>query len=327
MDVLKGIKFAANLVGAKAEEHSPEICLGLGIVSMVGATVFACKGTIKAKKVIEDAKNDMEVIEEAEKEGITYDASTNEELSYSHEDAIKDRAIVTTRTAIELVKCYGPAGILTVGGITLLLKGHNILRKRNIALVAAYKSISEAYKNYQERIKAYLGETAAKNLKYGVKEDEVEVDTGKKNKDGTPKLKKEKKTIYEANPSEFSPYARFFEEGCKGWDPDPSYALTYLIKLQRWMNDRLKLERVVTLNDVYDELGIPRTKEGQVVGWSLLNGKGDGYIDFGIYNQAFQPNREFVDGYESSILLDFNVDGPVWDDYPGGVGFFAHKEA
>lgn len=316
MNVIKAVKGISAIVGTKTEEHSPEICLGLGIAGMVAATVFACKSTIKATKIVEEAKDDLNTIKEAEEYGATYDADNNE-IEYTKEDATKDRAIVITRTAIEISKAYGPAVILTAAGIALLLKGHNILRKRNIALIAAYKSIDEAYRNYQEKVKAYLGESTARNLKYGLTEKEISVDTGKKNKDGSAKTKKQKKLIYDgADPSTFSPYARFFQEGCKGWDPDPQYSLMYLLKLQRWMNDRLQLEKVVTLNDVYDELGIPRTQQGQIVGWSLLKSKKDGYIDFGIYNDAYTPNRDFVDGYENVILLDFNVDGPVYGDLP-----------
>ena len=312
------LKLGGNIV-RKTEEHSPEICLGVGIASMVAATVFACKGTIKAKKAVEDAKEDFDTIKKTEETGITYDDDNNE-IAYSHEDSIKDKWIVASKTGIELAKDYGPAIILTVVGIGLLVKGHNILEKRNVELLVAYESISEAYKKYQDKVKDFLGETAARDLKYGLKEEETEVDTGKTNKDGTPKTKKERKIIIDGKAvTDFSPYARFFDSSCRGWENDPAYNLTYLTCKQNWCNDRLRLEGVLTLNDVYQELGIPKTKQGQVVGWSLKSGNGDGYIDFGIYNSAYTPNRDFVNGYEPVILLDLNVDDrPVLNDFPDG---------
>ena len=95
--------------------------------------------------------------------------------------------------------------------------------------------------------------------------------------------------------------------------------------MQARANDLLKAKGYLFLNDVYDMLGIPRTKAGQIVGWTYdretcesktvdENGDpvGDGFIDFGIFN-AKRPNRRFVDGYESVILLDFNVEGNVLD--------------
>lgn len=63
------------------------------------------------------------------------------------------------------------------------------------------------------------------------------------------------------------------------------------------------------MNEVYDSLGLEWSKEGQVVGW-VLNGEGDGYIDFGIY-EAY--NGSFVNGFERNLILDFNVDGVVYD--------------
>ena len=58
-------------------------------------------------------------------------------------------------------------------------------------------------------------------------------------------------------------------------------------------------------------LGIPRSQAGAVVGWVL--GEGDDYIDFGMFDGNNMATRDFVNGYERSILLDFNVDGVIYD--------------
>ena len=310
--MLEFIKTLGGNVADKIQEHSPEICLAAGIASMVGATIFACKGTIKAKKAIEDAKDDFDTIEKTEEEGHTYDDDNNE-VEYTHQDSLNDKAIVMAKAGMNLVKAYGPAIVLTTVGIGLLISGHKVLQKRNLALVAAYESISEAYKKYQDKVKEAIGETAARNLKYGLEEKEIEVDTGKKNNDGTPKIKKEKKLILTGDPTEFSPYARFFDSSCKSWENSPEYNYTYLISKQAWWNDvlRVRENHTVFLNEVYADLGIPVTEAGQYVGWTLNDDEGNGYIDFGINNTAYTPNRDFVNGYEPVCLLDFNVDGIV----------------
>ena len=46
------------------------------------------------------------------------------------------------------------------------------------------------------------------------------------------------------------------------------------------------------------------------------NPVGDNYVDFGIYDtnkntKWANANKDFVNGYERSILLDFNVDGDI----------------
>ncbi len=308
-------------VARSVEKHAPEIGLGVGIASMVAATVFACKGTIKAKKTVEDAKDDLNIIKETEENGQTFDEDNNL-IEYTHEDSMKDRAIVCTRTAIELAKAYGPAVIFTAVGIFSLIKGHKILQKRNLALAAAYEGISEAYRKYRDKVKDTLGETVARDLKLGLKDDEIDVDTGKKNKDGSPKFKKEKKKVY--NPIDnLSPYARIYDASCSSWEDNAAYNLTVLKDRQAYWNDILKAreDHTVFLNEVYKDLGYPATTAGQVVGWSL-NHDGDGYIDFGMFDLSYEPNRDFVNGYEPCCILDFNVDDkPVINCIPKwGVG-------
>ena len=112
----------------------------------------------------------------------------------------------------------------------------------------------------------------------------------------------------------YSQYARFFDESCSAWMKDSEHNLTFLLIQQNYANDLLKKKGYLFLNEVYDMLGIPRTKAGQVVGWvyNKDNPIGDNFVDFGIYNLVSQ-NREFVNGYSKSILLDFNIDGMILD--------------
>lgn len=295
-------------VAKSLEAHAPEIGLGVGIVSMVAATVVACKGTIKAKKVVEDAKDDMETIAKTEENGKTFDDDNNP-IEYTHEDSMRDRVIVIRQTALELAKAYGPAVILTAVGIFSLIKGHNILQKRNLALAAAYEGVSEAYRKYREKVKDIIGEEKARDLKLGLKDEEIEVDTGKKNKDGTPKFKKEKRKIVDLV-NGFSPYTRIYDASCKSWEDNPSYNYTTLMARQAWWNDQLKIRpnHTVFLNEVLEDLGFPVCEAGQVVGWSLNHKEGDGYIDFGFTDLSYEPNVDFMNGYEPCCLLDFNVD-------------------
>jgi hypothetical protein len=56
-------------------------------------------------------------------------------------------------------------------------------------------------------------------------------------------------------------------------------------------------------------LGIDRSQAGAVVGW-VMGGEGDNFIDFGMFEAG---NENFINGWERNILLDFNVDGVVYD--------------
>lgn len=116
-----------------------------------------------------------------------------------------------------------------------------------------------------------------------------------------------------SNSTSYSQYARYFTETCPGWTKDAEFNLMFLLRVQNYATEKLKTRGYLFLNEVYDMLGIPRTKAGQIVGWIYKenNTDGDNCVDFGIYKT--DKNANFVNGFENSILLDFNVDGAIID--------------
>lgn len=294
-------------VGFKFKKYSPEILVVSGIVGVVASAVMACKATTKVSTILEDTKDSVEKIHECE---------NNKELvesgEYTYEDAKKDLAITYVQTGVKLVKLYAPSIALGVLSITSILASNNILRKRNVALAAAYATVDKSFKEYRNRVIERFGETVDRELKYNIKAKKIEEVV---KDEETGKEKKVKKTIEIGDPNTYSDYARFFDDGCKGWEKDSEYNLMFLRAQQQYANDLLRSRGHLFLNEVYDMLGIPRTKAGQVVGWvyNKDNPVGDNYVDFGLYDINREVVRNFVNGYERTILLDFNVDGNIWD--------------
>jgi hypothetical protein len=181
-----------------------------------------------------------------------------------------------------------------------------------VALTAAYATVDKSFKAYRNRVLERFGEGVERELRHNIKAkkiDKIVVD-----EDGKEKKIKESVNIAE-DLGAYSDYARFFDSGCAGWEKNSEYNLTFLRAQQQYANDKLRANGYLYLNDVYDMLGIPRTKAGQIVGWVYdpKNPIGDNYVDFGIYDVNRQTARDFVNGYERSILLDFNVDGNILD--------------
>lgn len=292
-------------VGFKFKKHSPEILVVAGVVGTVASAVMACKATLKVNDILEETKVEIEKVKT-----VVADETISEE-KYSEQDAKKDLAIIYAHTGIKLVKLYGPSIILGTLSITGILASNNILRKRNIALAAAYKAIDTGFKEYRSRVVERFGEDLDKELRYNVKAKEIK----EKVVDENGKEKTVKKTINVADPNFYSDYARCYDDGCKGWVKDSEYNLMFLKNTQSFMNEKLRAQGYLFLNDVYDALGIPRSKAGQVVGWIYdeKNPNGDNFVDFGIYDHYKEGSRDFVNGYERTIWLDFNVDGPILD--------------
>lgn len=275
------------------KKYSPEILTGVGVVSVVAAAVMASKATLKLEPIVDTMNAHMEVAK-----------NTTPSPDYTDKDLLRDKTIIITRGVTDIVKLYGPSVTLGMAGIGCIIGAHGIMRKRNVALVAAYKTIESSYAKYRERVIEDLGVEKDREYQYGKAQATVikDEETG------------EEKDILVIDPNGVSGYAKFFDEFNKNWKKSSEFNLMFLRCQQNYANDLLRARGHVFLNDVYDMLGIPRTKEGQVVGW-VYNEKngGDNFIDFNIYNPDNDMAREFVNGYERSILLDFNVDGPILD--------------
>lgn len=314
-EIMNNITRTLNKAAFKFKKHSPEILVVAGVVGVIGSTVMACKATTKINDILDDTKDQLDKIHEAGERlenGETLRLKDGEE--YTVDQNKKDLTIVYAQTALKFAKLYAPSVIIGGLSITAILTGHNITRKRNIALAAAYTAVDKSFKEYRGRVVERFGEALDKELKYGIKSKEVdEVVT---NEDGTESVVKKTVDVVDAtNPMNVSEYARFFDDGCAGWTKDPEYNLMFLRDQQRYANDLLKSKGHLFLNEVYDLLGIPRTKAGQIVGWIYdeKHPNGDNFVDFGIYDTNKTANRDFVNGYERTILLDFNVDGNIWD--------------
>jgi hypothetical protein len=275
------------------QANSPKLLFGAGVVGMVGSTVLACRATLRLEEVLETAQNDLDMAK-------TVNAERPDQ--YSDRDRQKDVALIYTRSVISVGKLYGPSVLVGAASIACLTKSHNILSQRNLALTAAYAAVDEAFTAYRERVIEKYGEEQDQLFRYAHEEVEVLDERGK--------LHTEFRAAPDAAPSM---YARYYDEYAREWSKEPEYNLVFLRNQQNYWNDVLKMRGHVFLNEVYDALGLDHTRAGSVVGWRMTQGEGDNYIDFGLYNRGDDQVRNFINGREGSILLDFNVDGVIFD--------------
>ena len=287
----------------QVKKHSPEILMVAGIAGTIVGTVLACKATTKVSEIIEEKNKNVEdvhtCLEEKPKE-------------YTEEDSKKDLTIIYAQTGVKLFKLYAPAiGVMALS-FASIIAGHKVLKKRNIAIAAAYAAIDKGFKQYRKNVIEEFGEGVDQQMRFGLKAKEIK----KKDKDGKTVKETEYYIDPDANPlNNISEYARFFDAASENFAKDPEYNMMFLRRQQDYANEMLKSRGHLFLNEVYDLLDIPRSKAGQVVGWVYDkngNTKGDNYVDFGLYRND-QGTRRFVNGLEYNILLDFNVDGVIYD--------------
>lgn len=280
------------LIGQK---HSPKILFVAGIVGVTATVVLACRATLKVEEVLEEAQSDIEKINSA------IELHSDQ---YTEADQKRDVAIVYIQSGLKIVKLYAPALTIGVAAVGCLVGSHAILNKRNVALTAAYAGLDRAFKEYRQRVIAEYGEDEERNLRYTELRESVEI-----NSDGV-----EVKTLEHVfNPLKATPYSRFFDETSTSWCKEPEYNKVFLIAQQNYANDLLRSRGHLFLNEVYDMIGVERSKAGAVVGWVIRKNGGDNYVSFRMFDGADLVKRDFVNGNERSILLDFNVDGVILD--------------
>lgn len=299
----EGLTRTLGKAGLALRKASPEICVGAGIVGVIVSTVLACKQTTKLNDILEKHKKDASEIRKFSEEVKSGKCLED----YTDKDRQHDLTIVYSKTIRDIAKLYFLPAVTMGLSIASIIGGHKILRTRYISVSSALAATDKAFAEYRKRVADILGEDKEKEVRYGVKPRETVDDD-------------QKITVVNGiDPGEIcSPYAKFFQEGCLNWEKDPEANLTFLRIQESHANNLLRIRGYLLLNDVYDLLGIQRTKAGMVVGWIYDKNSpvGDNYVDFGLYNGKIARNRDFVNGYENVALLDFNVDGNIFDRLP-----------
>ena len=278
------------------QKHTPTILTATGVVGVVATTILASKATLKLEPIIDEMDEALAVAKNVRVEAPE---------KYSERDYTKDITRTYTTAVVKVGKLYAPAFSLGVLSISCLISSHGIMQKRNVALAAAYKTVEEGFSAYRQRVVEEFGEEKDQEIRIqSLKTLEVEEKDPKTGKITTTKA---------FDPNRVSDYARFFDESNPNWRrADDQLNFFFVKQAQTYMNNLLQARGHVFLNEAYDALGIPRTQAGAVVGW-VISKDGDNFVDFGIYDSASEKARQFVNGQERSLLLDFNVDGVIYD--------------
>lgn len=282
--------------GLILSKHAPTILTIVGVGGLTAAGVLACKATLKLEEKVDE-------IQEAHCE------LENAVTSYKNEkDYNKAMYALKFNSAKTLVKLYGPAVTLGVVSVACIFGAHNMMLGRNAAIGMLLKATEGAFSDYRKRLIADAGEAKDRQYRYGITQEM----TTEQVTDEKGKTKNVKKSIDIVDPNGASVYARFFDDSNVNWARTPEYNLFFLKSKQNYCNDKLRARGHMFLNEVYEELGLMHSQSGAVVGW-VISKTGDNFIDFGIYELLNRSSRDFVNGYEATILLDFNVDGVIFD--------------
>lgn len=300
-DILNKASRTFYKTGFKLKKHSPTILAVAGTIGVVTSGVMACKATTKLSTIIDEHHDNVDEIHDYIEENGFSD-------KYTEKDSNKDLTIVYAQTGVKLVKLYAPSVILGTVSLAAILGSNHILRKRNIALTAAYTTAAKTFRTYRDRVVDRFGEGLDEELRYGIKTKEIEETVT----DEKGKEKKVKKTVDVVNIEDIDGYSRLFYEGNPGWDNDPRFTRMYLLSQLKYANTLLKKRGYLTLNEVYKMLGFSLIPDGQIMGW-FYDEEHPNTVDFGILDTNDEMMIRFFNGDEKAVLLKFNINGNILD--------------
>lgn len=269
-------------------KNGPTILTGVGVLGGIGTTYLVGKAVLKAQEPLKELKVKVQEI-----------ASRELTEEYTKTDMTKEVGRVWILDMLRISKIFAPAIITGGVSIACIISSHGMMKNRQASLVAAYVALDEGFKAYRRRVIAELGDEKEKEVYSGVKLRALDQAEGE-----------DPRCAVDYDDKMPSPYARFFDEYSSCWTKTAEWNLMFIREQQRYANDKLQTRGFVFLNEIYEALGLEWSQAGQVVGWRLSEG-GDSYIDFGMWVNSDEASRAFVNGVDNSVLLDFNVDGPI----------------
>lgn len=244
---------------------------------LLGAGIISTvAGTITACKATLKVKT---IVDEAKTTEAEIDNSVNKPCAdgttYTEQDKENDKDILKKQTIVKVIKAYIIPALLVAGGITMTIFGHGILKDRYLTMVYGYNNLMAVY--------------------------------------NTVKSKNDEKEVIEPDLFDIEDTIVIFDEYCSSFAENNVVNASYLKGVLQMANHKLQNScDPVFLNDIFEMLGLPKTKMGCRLGWAKENG--DEYISFGKDCDIFIRDcakHLYDDVSPVGVMLQFNVGGIV----------------
>lgn len=292
------VKLAMEKTGFVLRQASPEILIGVGILSGIAAIFTACSKMKKAEEVTEEFHEEMEVIAEEEEKG------TKEYAAASFKAG--------TRLFGRYLKTFWLPILLEILSIIAIWYSHGIMVKRNADLVSAAIVLTQQLDKYRDRVREKVGDETENDLFYGITSKKVGETIVKDEKGKDKKVKVVEKIIEDGAEG---PFDRVFDKRNSNFKGQPGSDMGFLRAVRECVSNNMKARATsttngwVTINEVFTQLGFDPVEAGFNWGWvySKFDPKYQStFIDFGVNDYTNMVVHNFENGLEPAMPLHFN---------------------
>lgn len=234
------------------KHQSPTILTCVGAAGVVVTSVMTAKATIKATKLLEKAETEK-----------------GENLTKKEKFKVAAPA-------------YIPTVIVGVSTIACIFGSNALNKRKQAALLSAYKVLDQSYKEYREKVEEVYGEGADKVIRKEIAKDKYE-------------QQKPKDTGKELFYDDFS--RRYFES-----TKEDILAAEYEI------NKRLAYHGGACLNEYYQLVGLGPVTDGKETGWNtgqMMDMYWDAWLEFYHEDVELRDGRKCTNLYFTEPVLDF----------------------
>lgn len=291
-------------------KYAPEIMIGTGIIGFGVTVVETVKATNKTNDILETKERRIERIDLIHQD--------EPESQYSEQDYLQDVKTVNRQTKVNLAKAWVPVATTGMASVILVLGGYKVLNGRYVATTMAYKALETGFDRYRANVVNEFGEETDWRMRNSIKADDLEAERRQREEDakaaeankGKKLIKKKPKTMYQRDVAS-EVFDKYSERWRECWTP--AQVWEYLKIVESQMDDKLQIDKHLFLNDVLYRLGLPKKKEGQVLGW-IVKTNHPSHVSFGLDEMPDDAVRDFMSETINEniwLRLRFNVDGMI----------------
>lgn len=255
MKIIQGL----NKVAKGISKNSPLILTVTGVVGIGATAVLAYKSRSRVEAIIEEVEEVRKDEDRINELIDLQDRLTDEEemeLTYLQENYVPVSKAVVVRDIAGAVALPVVTGVASLACVTL---SWYIMNNRLLTVSGALATATAEHVYYKRKVADRFGEEVERELSTPVHKVEAEyTDEKGKKKTGEVNVKDTLESLE----------GRWFDESMEYTADDFSYNKAFVESVAEKLGVQFMNRGSLTLNQVYDALGFPRSRAGALMGWS-----------------------------------------------------------